>query len=121
LHGHCTYTDGRFVQDGCDAVAKIASCFLADPNAEERAEIARVHKFIVPEGSKARFLQGSAAFGGGFRLRRNRWRERVIAVWTDEEALQKSKASAAEEFKKVGFKPVGIMKDLRVEMERAVS
>jgi hypothetical protein len=46
-------------------------------------------------------------------------RERVTAVWTDEEALQKAKARA-EEFKKVGFNPVGIMKDLKVEVERAV-
>jgi hypothetical protein len=41
-------------------------------------------------------------------------------VWKDEAAFQNAKASAAEGFKEIGFNPAEIMKNLNVEMERAV-
>jgi len=44
----------------------------------------------------------------------------TTAVWQDEEAFQNAKKSAAEGFKKIGFNPPEIMKNLNVEMERAM-
>jgi hypothetical protein len=42
------------------------------------------------------------------------------AVWKNEEAFQSAKRSAAEGFKKIGFNPPEIMKNLKVEIARAV-
>ena len=49
-------------------------------------------------------------------------RENVVttAVWKDEEAFHDARKRAAEEFKKIGFNAPQIMKNLRVEIERAV-
>lgn len=44
----------------------------------------------------------------------------TTAVWKDEEAFQNAKKSAAEGFKNIGFNPQEIMKNLKVEIERAV-
>ena len=49
-------------------------------------------------------------------------RQNVVttAVWKDEEAFQNAKRSAAEGFKKIGFDPPEIMKNLKVEIERGI-
>ena len=44
----------------------------------------------------------------------------TTAVWLDEEAFQNARKSAAEGFKKIGCTPAEIMKNLNVEIERAV-
>jgi hypothetical protein len=44
----------------------------------------------------------------------------TTAVWEDEEAFANARASAAGEFRKTGFNPSEIMKNLKVEMEKAV-
>ena len=97
-------------------------------------EIVLIDKFVVPEESKSKFLQEvhkSAAllrtlpgFVEGFVYEKTDGESRqnivTTAVWKDEEAFENARKSAAEEFKKIGFNPPAIMKDLRVEMERAV-
>lgn len=97
-------------------------------------EVVLIDKFIVPEESKAAFLaevRKSSAFlrtlpgfvegfvyesiDGG-----NRHNVVTTAVWKDEEAFQNAKRSAAEGFKKIGFDPPEIMKNLKVEIERGI-
>ena len=91
-------------------------------------------KFIVPEESMARFLEEvhrSATFlrtlsgfveGSVYEKTDGQSRHNVVttAVWRDKEALENAKKSAAEAFKKIGFNPAEIMKNLHVEIERAV-
>jgi heme-degrading monooxygenase HmoA len=97
-------------------------------------EIVLIDKFVVPEESKARFLEQvrrSAAFlrtlpgfveGFVHEKKDGVSRNNVVttAVWKDDAAFEGAKASAAQEFKKIGFNPAEIMKNLNVEMERAV-
>jgi len=97
-------------------------------------EIVLIDKFIVPEESKARFLEEvhkSATFlrilpgfveGFVYEKTDGESRHNVVttAVWQDEEAFLNAKKSAAEGFKKIGFNPPEIMKNLNVEIERAV-
>jgi heme-degrading monooxygenase HmoA len=97
-------------------------------------EVVLVDTFIVPEESKATFLEAvrrSAAFlrtlpgfveGFVYEKREGESPHNVVttAVWKDEEAFQNAKKSAAEGFKKIGFNPPEIMKSLGVEIERAV-
>jgi heme-degrading monooxygenase HmoA len=97
-------------------------------------EIVLIDKFIVPQESKARFLEQvhkSATFlrmlpgfveGFVYEKTDGEGRHNVVttAVWRDEEAFQNAKKSAAEGFKKIGFDPPEIMKKLNVEIERAV-
>jgi heme-degrading monooxygenase HmoA len=45
----------------------------------------------------------------------------TTAVWKDEDAFQNAKKSAAEEFQRIGFNPLEIMKMLKVEIERGES
>ena len=97
-------------------------------------EVVLIDKFIVPEESKAAFLaevRKSSAFlrtlpgfvegfvyesiDGG-----NRHNVVTTAVWKDEEAFQNAKKSAAEGFRKIGFNPPEIMKNLKVEIEKGV-
>ena len=101
---------------------------------EGALEIVLIDKFIVPEESKARFLEEvhkSAAllrtfpgFVEGFVYEKTdgESRQNVVttAVWKSEEAFQSARKTAAEEFKKIGFNPQEIMKSLGVEIERAV-
>jgi heme-degrading monooxygenase HmoA len=96
-------------------------------------ETVLIDTFIVPEESRARFLEEvhkSATFlrtvpgfVEGFVYEKTDGESRhnvvTIAVWKDEEAFQNAKKSAAEEFKKIGFNPPEIMKNLNVEIERA--
>jgi heme-degrading monooxygenase HmoA len=103
-------------------------------NEEDRLETILIDKFIVPEESRTRFLEEvhkSAAFlrtlpgfveGFIYEKTDGDSRNNVVttAVWKDEEAFQNAKKSAAEGFKKIGFNPQEIMKNLKVEIERAV-
>lgn len=97
-------------------------------------EVVLIDKFIVPEESKAAFIaevrKSSAllrtlpGFVEGFVYENTdvTSRQNVVttAVWKDEEAFQNAKRSAAEEFKKIGFDPPEIMKNLKVEIERGI-
>jgi heme-degrading monooxygenase HmoA len=97
-------------------------------------EIVLIDTFIVPEESKARFLEEvhkSATFlrtlpgfveGYVYEKADGENHHNVVttAVWKDEEAFQNAKKSAAEGFKKIGFDPPEIMKNLKVQIERAV-
>ena len=97
-------------------------------------EAVLVDKFIVPEQAKAKFLEEvhrSAAvlrtlpeLVEGYVYERTDGESRhnimTSAVWKDEEAFQKARKNAAEAFKKIGFNPAEIMKNLKVEIERAV-
>jgi heme-degrading monooxygenase HmoA len=97
-------------------------------------EVVLIDKFIVPEESKAKFLEEvhkSAAFlrtlpgfveGYVYEKTDGESRHNVVtsAVWKDEGAFQNAKKSATEGFKKIGFNPPEIMKNLKVEIARAV-
>jgi heme-degrading monooxygenase HmoA len=97
-------------------------------------EVVLIDKFIVPEESKVGFLEAvrnSATFlrtlpgfveGYVYEKTDGESRHNVVttAVWRDEKAFQNAKKSAAEEFKKIGFNPPEIMKNLRVEIERSM-
>ena len=97
-------------------------------------EVVRIDTFIVPEESKAAFLaevRKSSAFlrtlpgfveGFVYENTDGSARHNVVttAIWKDEAAFQNAKNGAAEGFKKIGFNPSEIMKNLKVEIERAV-
>jgi len=97
-------------------------------------ETVLIDTFIVPEQSKARFLEEvhkSASFlrtlpgfveGYVYEKTDGESRRNIVttAVWKDEEAFQNARKNAAERFKKIGFNPAEIMKNLKVEIERAV-
>ena len=97
-------------------------------------EIVLIDKFIVPEESKeeflrqvhksADFLRTLPGFVEGFVYEKTDGESRhnvmTTAVWRDEEAFQNAKKSAAEGFKKIGFNPPEIMKNLKIEIDRAV-
>jgi hypothetical protein len=97
-------------------------------------EVVLLDKFMVPEESKAAFLEEvrkSSAF-----LRTLLWfvegfvyestdgasRHNVVttAVWKNDEAFQNAKKSAVEEFERIGFNPPEIMRKLKVEIERGI-
>jgi len=93
-----------------------------------------IDSFVVPEESKAAFLEAvreSArilralpGFVEGFIYERtegeSRFNVMTIAVWQSGEAFENAKKAAMTEFQKVGFNPQETIKRLRVEMERAV-
>jgi heme-degrading monooxygenase HmoA len=126
--------NGRFVQDRReDDELRIAQGFRTHSTGEG-VEIVLIDTFIVPEESRAKFLdevRRSAVFlrtlpgfveGFVYEKTDGAGRNGVVttAVWKDEEAFQEARASAAKEFKKIGFDPAKIMKNLKIEMERAV-
>jgi heme-degrading monooxygenase HmoA len=93
-----------------------------------------IDKFIVPEESKASFLEAARrsqsfvktlpGFVEGF-LYEKRDGESLFnfvttAVWESEEALVNAKKDVAEEFKKRGFDPEATRKKLKIEMHRSV-
>lgn len=96
-------------------------------------EVVLIDRFVVPEESKARFLEEvhkSASFlrtlpgfveGFVYEKTDGESRNNVVttAVWEDEAAFQSARKRAAEGFKEIGFNPQEIMKSLRVEIERA--
>ena len=97
-------------------------------------EIVLIDSFIVPEHSKltfiseirrsAAFLRTLPGFVEGFVCEKagGAGATSVVttAVWKDEQAFADAKASATEGFTKIGFNPSEIMKNLKIEMERAV-
>lgn len=97
-------------------------------------EVVLIDRFVVPEESKARFLEEVRKSAGllrtipgfveGFVYEKTTGESSAnvvtSAVWKDEAAFQNAKNSAAEGFKKIGFNPAEIMKALNVRMERAV-
>lgn len=97
-------------------------------------EVVLIDTFVVPEESKARFLEEvhkSAAFlrtlpgfveGFVYEKTDGESRHNIVttAVWKNEEAFQNAKRNAAEGFKKIGFNPQEIMKQLKVEIMRGV-
>ena len=97
-------------------------------------EIILIDKFIVPEESKVAFLERvrkSATFlrtlpgfveGFVYEKADGESRHNIVttAVWKDEKAFQNARKSAADEFKRIGFNPPEIMKNLNVAFERAV-
>lgn len=97
-------------------------------------EIVLIDKFVVPEDSKAQFLEEvrkSAAFlrtlpgfveGFVYEKTDGDSRNNIVtsAVWKDEESFVNAKKSAAEGFRKIGFNPQEIMKNLNVEIERSI-
>ena len=97
-------------------------------------KVVLVDTFIVPEESKSRFVEEvhkSAAFlrtlpgfveGFVYEKVDGESRHNIVTTtaWKDESAFLNAKKSAAEGCKKIGFHPQQIMKDLNVEIERAV-
>lgn len=97
-------------------------------------EVVLFDKFIVPEESKAQFfaevkkssafLRTLPGFVEGFVYENsdggNRHNIVTTAVWEDEAAFQNAKTKAAEEFQRIGFNPQEIMKNLKIEIERAI-
>src|SRR5712664_710749 len=81
-------------------------------------------RFLEEVHKSATFLRILPGFVEGFVYEKKDGESRhnvvTTAVWQDEEAFQNAKKSAAEGFKKIGFNPPEIMKNLNVEMERAV-
>lgn len=97
-------------------------------------EIVLIDKFIVPEESKAKFLEAARkiqsflktlpGFVEGFVYEKTDGESRqnvmTTAVWKDEEAFQGAKKATASELQKIGFNPQELMKTLKIEIERAV-
>ena len=97
-------------------------------------EVVLIDKFIVPEESKdqflaevrksSTFLRTLPGFVEGFVYEKTDGDgpHNIVtsAVWKNEDAFQNAKKAAAEGFKKVGFNPRELMKNLKVEIERAV-
>lgn len=97
-------------------------------------EVVLIDKFIVPEESGTQFLaevRKSEAFlrtlpgfveGFVYEKTDGDGRQNIVttAVWKDEDVFQNAKKAAAEGFKKIGFNPPEIMKNLKVEIERGI-
>ncbi len=89
--------------------------------------------FIVPEQSKAAFLEGARqaqsfirtlpGFVEGFLYEKTDGESRhnflTTAVWESEEALEKAKSAVTIEFKKRGFNPQETTKRLKIESVRS--
>jgi heme-degrading monooxygenase HmoA len=97
-------------------------------------ETVLIDKFIVPAEVKAKFLEEvhrSAAllrtlpgFVEGYVYEQtdgeSRYNIMTSAVWKDDEAFQNARKNTAVAFRKIGFNPAEIMKNLKVEIERGV-
>jgi heme-degrading monooxygenase HmoA len=72
----------------------------------------------------AAFLRTPPGFVEGFVYEKmdGESRHNVVstAAWKDEEAFHDAKKSTAAGFKSIGFNPSEVMKNLKVEIERAV-
>lgn len=93
-----------------------------------------IDTFVVPEESKAAFLEASRkaqsflrtlpGFVEGFLYEKKEGESRynflTIAVWKDEEAFENAKRSVALEFQKRGFNPQETRKKLKIESVRSV-
>ncbi|HEY6182450.1 MAG TPA: antibiotic biosynthesis monooxygenase [Terriglobales bacterium] len=92
-----------------------------------------IDTFVVPEESKAAFLDGARqtqsfvrtlpGFVEGFLYEKHDGEGRInfltIAVWKDEEAFENAKKAAAAEFQRRGFNPQERLKALKVERARS--
>ena len=97
-------------------------------------EVVLIDTFVVPEESKARFLEEikkSSTFlrtlpgfvdGWVFEKTDGASRSNIVttAVWKDDEAYGAARKAAVEAFDRIGFHPQQIMKDLNIQMDRAV-
>jgi len=93
-----------------------------------------IDQFVVPEAAveefleqvhfSARLIRSRPGFVEGYVFRRASGEGRVnvvtTAVWASEAAMNEAKRSIPEEFAKVGFNPLEIMKRLGVQIERGV-
>ena len=97
-------------------------------------QVVLIDQFIVPDDSKSKFIE-KARWSAGFLKTLPGYVEGCIyeklggdstcnilttAVWESELAFENAKKAAAEEFRKIGFNPQEIMKNLNVTFERAV-
>ena len=92
-----------------------------------------IDAFIVPEESKAAFLEGARrvqsflktlpGFVEGFLFERtdgeSRYNFLTTAVWKDEDAFESAKRTVALEFKKQGFDPQETRRKLKIESVRS--
>ena len=90
--------------------------------------------FVVPEESKAKFLDRSRevqaflrslpGFVEGFLHEKidgkGRFNVVTTAVWESDAAYEDAKKATAEQFQKTGFNPQEMMKRLKIEVDRAV-
>src|SRR5215469_8708475 len=97
-------------------------------------EVVLIDTFVVPEESKARFLEEikkSSTFlrtlpgfveGWVYEKTDGASSSNVVttAVWKDEQAYAEARKAAVEAFDRIGFHPQEIMKDLHIQMDRAV-
>ena len=97
-------------------------------------EVVLIDTFVVPEESKARFIEEikkSSTFlrtlpgfveGWVFEKTDGGSSSNIVttAVWKDEQAYADARKAAVEAFDRIGFRPQQIMEDLKVEMQRAV-
>jgi heme-degrading monooxygenase HmoA len=93
-----------------------------------------IDTFVVPEESKSLFLDRSRqvqaflrtlpGFVEGFLHERvegdGRCNVVTTAVWESEAAYENARKATTEEFQRAGFNPQETMKQLKVEVERAV-
>ena len=92
-----------------------------------------IDAFVVPEESKAAFLEGARqaqsflrtlpGFVEGFLYEKQDGESRnnffTTAVWKDEEAFENAKNAVAAEFQRRGFNPQERRKALKIEMVRS--
>jgi heme-degrading monooxygenase HmoA len=93
-----------------------------------------IDKFIVPEPSKASFLESAhrvqrflktlPGFVEGFLYEKKegegQYNYMTTAVWESERAFNEAKSAVATEFSKEGIDPQKVMNELKIERERAV-
>ncbi len=93
-----------------------------------------IDTFVVPEESKSEFLRQSRrvqaflrtlpGFVEGFLHEKvdgnGRYNIVTTAVWESDAAYENAKKTTAEEFRRTNFNPQDMMKQLRIEVERAV-
>jgi heme-degrading monooxygenase HmoA len=93
-----------------------------------------IDKFIVPESSKASFLESAhrvqrflktlPGFVEGFLYEKKegegQYNYMTTAVWESERAFNDAKKAVAMEFSKEGNGPQKVMNELKIERERAV-
>jgi heme-degrading monooxygenase HmoA len=93
-----------------------------------------IDKFIVPETSKASFLESAhrvqrflktlPGFVEGFLYEKKEgeghYNYMTTAVWETERAFNGAKSAIASEFSKEGIDPQKVMNELKIERERAV-
>jgi heme-degrading monooxygenase HmoA len=93
-----------------------------------------IDKFVVPETSKASFLESAdkvqrflktlPGFVEGFLYEKKEGEGRcnymTTAVWKSERAFNEARSAVASEFSKESIDPQKVMDELKIERERAV-